>query len=180
MKTSTANLIIISFFLLLTVGCKKNYSISDKQAILFQFDYLNYAWGYDHNGFIIDNQGNIYIYSNPENWNFPDTEFSLSENQVTENINKCTRTGKTLPKEELQKYTGYIKNIASSKVTALKNVAADAGSLEYICYMYSESTGMYKGYLVKMEGDFTCENLNFYSKRVALWMKEIKNSISID
>jgi len=178
MKTSTVSLISILFFILFATGCKKNYTISDKQAILFQFDYINYAWGYDHNGFIIDNQGNIYKYSNPENWNFPDTEFSLIENQVTENIGKCTRADKILPKGELQKYTGYIKNIASSKVTALKNVAADAGSYQYICYMYSESTGKYKGYLVKMEGDFTCENLNFYSKKVVLWMKEIKNSIS--
>ena len=37
-----------------------------------------------------------------------------------------------IPKAELQKYSNYIKNIASSKVSALKNVADDAGSAEYI------------------------------------------------
>ena len=59
----------------------------------------------------------------------------------------------------------------------MKNVAADAGSTKYICYQYSENSGMYKGTLIKMEGDFTCENLNFYSKRVAEWMKSIIDTI---
>ena len=178
MKSSLKKIFLIFLLVLLITGCKKNYIISDKQAILFQLEYVNYAWGYQHNGFIIDNEGNVMTYSNPEDWNFPDNDFTLSESQVAENINKCVQTGKNIPKEELKKYTNYIKNIASSKITALKNVAADAGSLEFICYQFSESTGTYKGYLIKMEGDFTCENLNFYSKKVAAWMRDIGNSIA--
>ena len=86
-------------------------------------------------------------------------------------------SGKKISKAELQKHTNYIKNIASSKVTAPKNVAADAGSSEFICYQFSENTGMYKGYIIKTEGDFRSENLNFYSKKVFLWMRTINNSL---
>ena len=82
------------------------------------------------------------------------------------------------PKGEILKYSAYINNIASSKVTALKNVGADAGSYEYICYQYSENNAIYKGSLIKMEGDFTCENLNFFSKKVVSWMQDISNSLS--
>lgn len=179
MKSSPEKIILITLLVLFITGCKKNYVISGKQAILFQFDYVNYAWGYQHHGFIIDNKGNILTYNNPEEWNFPDNNLVLNEIQVAENISKCIQTGKKISKEELQKYTNYIENIASSKVTALKNVAADAGSLEYVCYQFSESTGTYKGYLIKMEGDFTCENLNFYSKKVVAWMRDINDSITI-
>ena len=178
MKSSPEKIILITLLVLFITGCKKNYVISDKQAILFQLDYVNYAWGYQHHGFIIDNKGNILTYNNPEEWNFPDNNLVLNEIQVAENISKCIQTGKKISKEELQKYTNYIENIASSKVTALKNVAADAGSLEYVCYQFSESTGTYKGYLIKMEGDFTCENLNFYSKKLAAWMRYINNSMT--
>jgi hypothetical protein len=178
MKSSSEKIFLITLLVLFITGCKKNYVISDKQVILFQLEYINYAWGYQHNGFIIDNEGNVLTYSNPEDWNFPDNDFSLSESQVAGNIGNCIQSGKKIPKEELQKYTNYIKNIASSKVTAIKNVAADAGSLEFICYQFSESTGMYKGYLIKMEGDFTCENLNFYSKKVAAWMKDINYNLT--
>ena len=178
MKLSFERIFLITLLVLSMTGCKKNNVISDRQEILFEFEYINYSWSYQHNGFIIDNEGNVLSYSNPENWNFPDSDFRISERQLAENIRKCLHSGRKIPKEELQKYSNYIKNIASSKVTALKNVAADAGSIEFICYQFSESTGMYKGSLIKMEGDFTCENLNFYSKKVTEWMKHINNSIA--
>lgn len=158
-------------------GCKKSIVLSDKQVILFQLEYVNYAWGYQHNGFLIDNDGNVLTYNNPEDWNFTGDDLILSERQVNENLGKCIHSGKKIPKDELLKYAGYINNIASSKVTALKNVAADAGSTEFICYQYSEHTGMYRGYLIKMEGDFTRENLNFFSKKVSAWMKEINSEL---
>ena len=179
MKLSLKEIILITLTVLFITGCKKNYIISDKQVILFRFEYINYAWGFQHSGFILDNEGNVLTYNNPENWNFEDNDFRISDSQVAENISKCVQTGKKISKEELHKYTNYINNIASSKVTALKNVAADAGSLKYICYQFSESTGTYKGSLIKMEGDFTCENLNFYSKKVVAWMRDINDSITI-
>ena len=178
MKLSIEKIILITILVLFITGCKKNFVISDKQAMLFQLEYVNYAWGYQHTGYIIDNEGNVLTYNNPEDWNFPDSDFVLNENQVTVNINKCIQASKKIPKEDLQKYTNYINNIASSKVSALKNVAADAGTLEFICYQFSESSHTYKGSLIKMEGDFTCENLNFYSKKVVAWMKDIGNSIA--
>jgi hypothetical protein len=177
MKLSAGKIILLILFAATTAGCKKNLTISNRQAILFEFEYVNYAWDYQHYGFLIDNEGNVLTFNNPESWNYPDRELRISENQVAENLSVCTHSGLTIPKSELQKYSIHIKNIASSKVTALKNAADDAGSAEYICYQYSESSGMYKGTIIKMEGDFTCENLNFYSRKVAEWMKSINNSI---
>jgi hypothetical protein len=163
--------------ILILNGCKKNVVINEKQAILFQVDYVNYARGYQHFGFIIDNQGNILTFMNPQTWNFPDKDFNLSESQVRDNLGNCTNSGKKIPQDELKKYAGYIKNISSSKVTAQKNVAADAGSMEYICYQLSEKSGIYKGSLIKAEGDFTRENLNFFSKKVSTWLKNINDTI---
>ncbi len=180
MKSSAIKITLMLLLFLILAGCKKNYVISDKQLILFQYEYVNYAWGYQHSGFIIDSKGDVLTYNNPDEWNFPDKNFIMTEKQVEENISHCRQSGKNIPEEELLKYSKYINNIASSKVTAVKNVAADAGSLEYICYQFSDDGGSYKGTLIRMEGDFTCENLNFYSKKVAAWMKEINSSISVD
>ena len=177
MKTFFIYIIFVLLIAYTISGCKKNVAIDEKQAILFQVDYVNYAWGYKHNGFLVDNQGNILTYKNPQVWNFPDKDFNLSESQVRDNIGNCLNTGKKIPNEELKKYANHIKNISSSKVTALKNVSADAGSIEYICYQFSEKTGIYKGTLIKMEGDFTCENLNFFTKKVTTWLKNINDTL---
>jgi len=173
MKTLCLKTFFIFITVLLITGCKKNNVINEKQAILFQVDYVNYAWGYQHTGFIIDNAGNILTYKNPQNWNFPDKELNLSESQVHSNLESCIKTGKKISSEELKKNASYIKNISSSKITAMKNIAADAGSIEYLCFQFSENSQTYKGTLIKMEGDFTCENLNFYSKKVTAWLKNI-------
>jgi hypothetical protein len=176
----TIYLIVLFYsFVLVQTGCKKGYEISEKQEIIFQYEYLNYAWGYQHSGYIIDSKGNVLSYNNPEIWNFCDKDLNLTEDQVDENLKMCSPTGKKISEQELQKYSGFIKNIASSEVTALKNVAADMGSAEYICYQFSERTGTYKKYLIKMEGDFTCENLNFHSKKVILWMKDINSGLAL-
>jgi hypothetical protein len=177
MKTLCLKTFFILITILLIPGCKKNIVINEKQAILFQVDYVNYAWGYQHTGFIIDNVGNILTYNNPQSWEFPDKDLNLSESQVHSNLEKCVKTGKKVSLQELKKNAGYIKNISSSKVTAMKNVAADAGSLEYFCYQFSENSRNYKGTIIKMEGDFTCENLNFFSKKVAAWLKKIHENI---
>ncbi len=177
MKPYTFKIILGIVLLMLTTACKKNNTISDKQIVLFQFEYINYAWGYQHTGFFIDKDGTVLTYTNPREWNFPDKDMTLSEKQLTENISKCSLSPEKISNEEVKKYSNYIQNISLSKVTALKNVAADAGSSEYICFQLSEKTGQYNGYVIKMEGNFTCENLNFYSKKVVSWMKGISKNI---
>ncbi len=59
MKNIQVNIFFILVASLLITGCKKNVVINEKQTMLFQVDYVNYAWGYQHTGFIIDNEGNV-------------------------------------------------------------------------------------------------------------------------
>lgn len=170
-------LFIVFLIIMSVAACRKNYSLNEKQVILFQFDHLNNAMGYQHNGFYIDNEGNVLAYSNPEEWQFPDETLSIDEDCVAENLSKCTHSGIIIQKEVLEKYSGHIQNIASSKVTAAKNSGADIGKIQYICYMYEEHAHSYKGALIKMDGDFTKENLNFYSKKIAMWLKDINDTM---
>jgi len=174
------NLIKLLTILIITVsliGCQKDYIVNAGQEILFQQEYINYAWGYAHYGFIIDSGGNILTFDKPEKWNFPDKDNKLSDRQVKQNLASCTLTGKKISKTDLHKYINYIDNISSSKITSPKNVGADMGSLVYYCYQFSENSSTYKATKIKMEGDYECENLNYYSKKVVDWMKDIANSI---
>lgn len=176
MKRPLNYIIIITVLVFLYAGCKKN-GISNGQEIYFQLDYLNYAWGYQHNGYIIDGEGNVLTYENPANWNFPDDNSLLTSRQISDNLSKCHSTGMKVSPEELKKYSSYIKNIASSKVSAIRNVANDSGSTQFLCFQASGTESTYKAHLVKMDGDFTCENLNFFSKKVVTWMKDIHEKL---
>jgi hypothetical protein len=177
MATRNALIFTVLFAMLMT-GCKKNYVVNEKQHILFQYDYVNYAWGYVHEGFFIDDEGNVMVYRNPDNWNFHGHDYNLTEQQLAENIARCSKSDIKIGKKELLKFSSYINNISSSKVTAPRYESADTGTSAFVCYRFSEEKNEYIGSLIKMEGDVTCENLNFYSKKVSLWLKDINNSLS--
>jgi hypothetical protein len=178
MNSTSEKIVLLFIIAVAATACRKNIVVNHKQSILFEFEFINYAMNYQHYGFFIDSEGDVLAYNNPENWNFPDRELRIGENQVTENIAMCTRTGIRIPEEELRKFSNHIKNISASKVSALRNVSDNEGSTEFICYQYIENSGMYKGTIIKMEGDFTCENLNFFSRKMAEWMKGIKDRVA--
>jgi hypothetical protein len=175
MKSFTVISVIVLIILTSLSGCEKSYVVSKSQDILFQFEYINHAWGYAHSGFLIDVNGNILLYDLPEKWNFPTDDQILTQKEVIENIGICQIAGIKILPDELRKYTNYIDNIAASKVTSPKNVAADAGTIAFYCYQYSESSLTYKRTVIKTEGDFLSENLNFYSKKIVEWMNNIKS-----
>ncbi|NMC41296.1 MAG: hypothetical protein GYA43_09020 [Bacteroidales bacterium] len=163
------------FALLPSVGCKKAYIVSEGQKILFQYDYMNYAWGYQHNGFIIDTEGNVLEYNKPEKWNSPGKDNILTQAEIEENLESCTPSGQKIPSYELRKFAKYIDNIAASKISARRRKGADSGSHIYYCFQYMESEGRYRAVVIRTEGDFESENLNFYSKRTVDWLRSIHN-----
>jgi hypothetical protein len=172
-------IILFSFTAFILSGCQKTYIVSKSQDVLFQMEYISNTSIYTHWGIFIDVNGNILTYSQPERWNFPSKDQIFTKNEVLANVSACRITGVKIPKEELQKYINYIDNIAASKVTLPKNHNSDAGTLSYYCYQYSESSSTYKRSVIRTEGQFTCENLNFYSKKVVSWINEFHGSVSM-
>lgn len=155
--------------LIFSAGCRKENPISNRQLVLFQYDFFNNADTLVHNGFFIDHNGYILRYENPGNWHHGN---ELTEAQLTENIHVCRQSDRKIAEEDLHKYRSLIVNLASSKVTAKRAESSGTGTARYICYQYSESRNVYVAHIIKMEGDTTCENLNFYSKKVTAWIRE--------
>lgn len=180
MRTGIRQILVLNLFVLILTGCNKDFILSDEQEILFQYEYQNNAWGSQHFGYFVDRKGNILTYNMPEAWNYADKDQMIYQDQMIENLGYCTISDKSIPLSELEKYTRHIPNISSSKVSAVRNTGADMGSHTFICYKFDEAFRVYKGFLIKMEGDNTSENLNFFSKKVVSWMKDINQDISLN
>ncbi len=176
MRRSVINIKILFLVILLIAGCKKSDFSFSSQVILFQYDHVR---GTNHQGFIIDSEGNVFTY-NTDGVNFPDRDLEISQNKVDEYLGQCEFSGIKITGEELLKYARYIEYIASSKVTAPHDTGDDTGTIRFICYQFEENPGLYNGQLIKMEGDCTRKNLNFYSRKVSLWMREIVGELSIE
>ena len=61
---------------------QKEVPVPAEQEILFEAYYINHAWGKQHNGFLIDKDGNIKTYKNPADWNFPSADKEISVDQI--------------------------------------------------------------------------------------------------
>ena len=165
---------------LLHSGCKKTNSGNDDRVILFQYEYLGPAPVNDHNGYFIDSDGNILTYNSPPDWNFPGSDLILTDDQMEENLKQSTYAGIKVPEEELARYEKYIRFLALSKVSAPRNTGSEKGTARFICYEFTPNTGIYSGTIIKTEGAVSSENLNFYSKRIASWLKDIHTSFSAE
>ncbi|MFH0843820.1 MAG: hypothetical protein V1903_14540 [Bacteroidota bacterium] len=168
--------ILLSLFVIFSVsGCKKrDLTAGSEQKILFQYDYTN---GSQHSGYLIDNEGNVFTYNDPSFWNMPDNDLELSQEQLTENTGNSVFSGVKIPEDELSRYAKVIEFIASSKVSGPGKNITGKGTAQYICYQFDENSQRYRGHLIRSEGNVTRENLNFHSKRITQWMKEIGTSV---
>ena len=173
MKRLQLKIIFVVAVYCLSVSCQETYVVSKSQEILFQVEYLNNLEVYQHWGYFIDVNGNVYSYNLPEKWNFPGEDQTISKQEALENLKTCKLSETKVPKQELQKYVNYIDNIAASKVTMSKNKSKIEGTLSYYCYQYAENSSSYKRTIIRTIGRSRCENLNFYSKKVVVWMNEI-------
>ncbi|HLN19650.1 MAG TPA: hypothetical protein VK213_01075 [Bacteroidales bacterium] len=168
---------LILLLSILLSGCRKTYMISPEQKIMFQVDITACETEFQHYGYYIDSKGNILSYSNPVNWNYCDRNSIVTTEQVEENLRMCTSSGKVL-QSELIKFSSYIDNIASSRVTSLSG-GDEKFSVKYTCFRYSGVDHSYKSYTIKTEGDYSAENLNFYTKKMVTWLKEIDMNLAI-
>ena len=173
MKRLSGRIAILITICYLSASCQNTYVVSGSQEIIFQVEYFNNVEVYEHWGYFIDVNGNVFSYNLPEKWNFPGDDQTISKKEAMENLASSKLTEIKIPKSELQKYINYIDNIAASKVTLSQSKSTIEGTLSYYCYQYSENSSSYKRTIIKTKGHSKCENLNFYSKKVVAWMNEI-------
>jgi hypothetical protein len=119
---------------------------------VFRYNYTNYAWGTVIEDLSIDNQGNV-----------------TASGAITEASDDNPPITK-IPKIELQeKYLDLLK-ASSGTITPKTFQWFDAGDCTYSGYI---SDGTTKEVLLKLDGDFTQDNLSPYAAPILDWFKGI-------
>jgi len=178
MKKSVIMLLILIVSVLFA-SCEKNEApIPASQKILFECYYINFAWGYNHQGFFIDNEGKIMDYYqfgtyNDVDWNFTDDQGNISEQALMENLQKSTIRDTLIDKNTLKKYSDKIYFVKDDNYTEYQ-AAYDAGAVVYSCYQYDENTGIYKQVVLSQYGDLVRINNSEYAIQISDWLKSIR------
>jgi hypothetical protein len=155
LKPMTRTLTIL-FLLLFLSACEK-MTEQDRTAI-FEIQYINYAWGYQHSGSIIDAAGVIREFNLPAEWNFPDSAGYISEADMEENLAQLGEKSCAVSKTEMLKYADKLIHAQEGKLTTPEHQMCDFGSLSYVGYIYEPGHNRYRYVLIRQTGDFYVEN----------------------
>jgi len=159
-------------FLLLLMGCEKiNDSYPNaNQLVLFQVEYINYAWGYSHHGILIDSSGNVKYFKYPNNWRYPDTAGYITESDMNENIQQLDTVSFIIEKDTLLKYFSMLKGASEGQLSDPYNRMFDAGETIYSGYLYDSIIKKYKHVLIKQWGDWSIDNNSPEAEKIYRWL----------
>lgn len=157
--------------------CKKENNTLPliNQQILFQVEYINGAWSFQHFGWLMDSSGNVRNYKLPEKWNFSDSAGYMSSADMSENFHQLDTVICKINKDTLQKYFYKLTNASTGKLTKPETQMYDAGSTLFSGYIYDLKSEKYKQILIKQIGDVYIENQSLEAKQIYNWMIRIGN-----
>lgn len=179
MKTGPFPIFLCSFMLAaLFLGCSDDQiTVSDEQEILFEVNYVNYAWGYQNRGFFIDKTGRIRTYEKPKDWKFASLG-SLTAAEMDENLSKTTVFADyTVPQAELAQYVNLMKKVSDSDLTDPVNSRVDGGSTSQYVYRFDTGTKTYSTVLLQSTGDVDQFNRDPDARKISDWLLKITQEI---
>ncbi len=146
-----------------------------EQKVLYNISYVNFAWGYSHNGIYIDNEGNVFEYKftdgdagwiNTRDETYTEEEIlaNFTRPSIRSRIDKIDRA--TL----LEKYK-LIKPASEGEIVRTSG-GADMGSFSYTAYLFNSQTKQYKAVILDSFGDWKVENRSPSAKALHQWLRQ--------
>jgi hypothetical protein len=164
--------VIYLTFLILLAGCNKDDDTIPAvgQVILFQKEYINYAWGYQQNGWVIDSSGNVRSYQLPEIWHFADSLGMISSQDMNDNIQQAGSILFKIDKDTLLHYFAKLEDAANGKLSEPRQEMFDAGITQFSGYLYQPNSKKYKQVIIRQIGDVYIENKSSEANDIYNWM----------
>ena len=147
--------------------------IATKQNIYFEVTYINFAWGKQFKGILIDKDGKIRTYDKPAKWNTASEKTELSVTQMEENVANTTLSVKTVSTTELKENIGKINAIAAGNFSKPVNGGADRGTTSFFAYRYDEARSVYIPVLLGETGDLEVSSMDKSSIEISAWLNGI-------
>lgn len=160
----------------LLAGCSDNNIVKDEgQEVYFEVVTETHAWEHKYEGFLIDAEGNIRQYTNPETWISVDSIMDqISVANMKSNIDQTVLSGKKIDSAELKNYISKIANITESNFSKVQLSEADPVSKTYYAYRFNAQRAIYEPVLI-FENIGTTGRLNSDPNAVEIynWLKDV-------
>ena len=164
-----AGRLALLFTLFLLTGCEE-FPDNHPKAI-FQYHYVNHAWGYQDSGFMIDTSGNIRSFSFPVDWNYPDSDGYISAADMDENMAQLGEPYCKAGKYDQAYFAGRLEKAVNGKISDPENRMCDAGAHGYAGYIYEPEKERYRYVFIRQTGDWYMENTSRDAAEIFGWLQ---------
>jgi hypothetical protein len=155
-------------------GCSdEEFPVPDDQEIFFEVNYVNYAWGFQNDGLLIDKLGRVRTFNNPKDWKFAEPG-PLTVAEMDERLAKTAVAKYTVPANELAQYINKMKRVSDKDFTEPLNRGADMGGSAYYVYRYDSGSKTYHAVLLQSVGDNDVYNKDSDAKEIAEWLVKVR------
>lgn len=162
-------------FVLLAACSDNNVAVKDSQEVYFEVFTTTHAWEHKYEGFLIDQDGAIRRYTNPETWISVDTIMDqISVADMKSNLGKTVVSQKKIDETTLQKYIAKIENLTQNQYSKVQLTEADPVSKTFYVYRLNGKRSVYEPILI-FENSGNSGRLNSDPNAVEIynWLKEV-------
>ncbi len=172
------NFFFLAVIMISLAGCFPMDNLSTVEfgvsPLIFQSEYTNNAWGYNHNGWMMDGSGRVKRFQKNAPWVFPDSLGYVSVQDMQKNLAACDSVLTQIGSQEFSQYAEKALSCFNGTLTEPQNTMADAGEHIYAFYLYDADHNRYKRVVLTMTGDWSQENLASNTGEIVEWMSKIK------
>ena len=168
----------ISFFIflvcLLAVSCTEKRIETTATGSYFQYEYVNYAWSYNHGGFTVTPSGEIYKFNTTTSWVFAKNG-KLSSDDLLKNIAASSKVDTLVNNSDIVYYQQLANLAKTGTLSEAVMQGADMGAMFCKVFVPSNSDPLevYDEVILRQNGDTEMHNLTPESALIANWLTNI-------
>jgi hypothetical protein len=140
-------------------------------GILCERTYVNYAWGFQHHGVVVDQEGHLYSYVRKAPWK-PRRADAPTREELEEKYSR-RESLRTLPALELGAKLGLVEAAARGEFSAPRDTGRDMGAHACRCYMPVSDEGKYREVTLSVTGDWSYNNLSSAAHELTQWLESL-------
>jgi len=157
------------------ISCDDKLLEQKKVDCYFQYEYVNYAWGFSHTGFTVTPDGEVFSFDNSTPWIFGDNS-QLTLEELKKNISASVKADTLISRSDIEHYVQLAFFARSGKLSDPVSRGADMG--ERICkIIVHDTTDPQNGYrevLLTKNGDWDQSNLSPEAAIIAEWVSKLR------
>lgn len=170
--------ILILLTTLFFVSCDDKLREGSQVDCYFQYEYVNYAWGFNHSGFTITPAGEVFSFDKSTPWVFADND-KLTLTALTKNIEASMKIDTLINKTDIELYQQLAHYAMFGKLSEPVSRGADMG--ERICKIIIPDVVIpqngYSEVILTENGDFDRFNLSPEAVLIATWLIQVQKDL---